>query len=59
VRLDLGPSCRVVIRPSGTEPKLKIYVDLAGEAGATGAREQLVDRASAIAEAVAAYLGLA
>lgn len=33
VELDLGESGRVLARPSGTEPKLKIYVDLAGEPG--------------------------
>ena len=33
VELDLGASGRVLARPSGTEPKLKIYVDLAAEPG--------------------------
>lgn len=31
VELDLGDSGRILARPSGTEPKLKIYVDLAAE----------------------------
>lgn len=34
VELSLGTRGRVLIRPSGTEPKLKIYVDLRGETGA-------------------------
>ncbi len=28
IELDLGPTGRILARPSGTEPKLKIYVDL-------------------------------
>lgn len=33
VELEFGKSGRALIRPSGTEPKLKIYVDLSAEAG--------------------------
>lgn len=33
LRLDLGRRGRIIIRPSGTEPKLKCYLEVVGEPG--------------------------
>ncbi len=60
VVLDLEPTGRVLIRPSGTEPKLKIYVDLRGEAGddVAASERETQERAAAIASAMGEFLGL-
>lgn len=63
VALDLGSLGRLLIRPSGTEPKLKIYVDLAApvaEGADIRAREaDLLAEATRLGEAAADLLGFA
>ncbi len=62
VELDLGSRGRALIRPSGTEPKLKIYVDLVADldkASPTEDQERaLVTEADSVASAIAEQLGL-
>jgi phosphomannomutase len=61
VALQLGERGRALLRPSGTEPKLKIYVDLrrdAPEGGVADAEEALGAEATAIAQELARYLEL-
>jgi phosphomannomutase len=59
------PSARVVVRPSGTEPKLKAYLEIvepvgaaAGGADVEAARERAAASLSALRTEVAAALGL-
>ena len=62
VELDLGERGRALVRPSGTEPKLKIYVDLVAERDSALALDvqesQLVAEADEVAAAIADGLGL-
>jgi len=63
VALDLGGAGRALVRPSGTEPKLKIYVDRRAEVkpGEDPARVEAAARADGDAAAadLARFLGLA
>jgi phosphomannomutase len=60
IELDLGDMGRVLARPSGTEPKLKIYVDLTTPFPADGAwqtaEDALTAQANAVGEALASWL---
>jgi phosphomannomutase len=62
VALELGPGVRVLVRPSGTEPKLKIYVDrrVTLEEGDDAGRLEAaaLEEAGEVAAALAAFLGL-
>ncbi len=62
VALDLGARGRALVRPSGTEPKIKIYVDLVADrdSAVTAAAQELALTAEAneVAAALAGQLGL-
>lgn len=61
VLLEFGDLGRLLVRPSGTEPKLKIYGDLRAEAahaeGLIALEENLLQRADRLAGAMVEYLG--
>ncbi len=65
LEIDLGESGRCLIRPSGTEPKLKIYVDLTeptdlmDTARIMEAESELQESAQLVAKGAAAALGFA
>jgi len=62
VELELTGGGRVFVRPSGTEPKLKMYVDLqvplAAEALITEVEANALSEARAVAHALSSALGL-
>jgi phosphomannomutase len=60
IEVTLGSNGRILVRPSGTEPKLKIYVDLSGEAGSDHetAHSRLSEMARSLAVEMGEWLGL-
>lgn len=62
VEIDLGSAGRVLVRPSGTEPKIKIYADLRSELSAGddvwAAEGELLEQAGAIARELVEFLGI-
>ena len=50
LRFDLEDGSRVMVRPSGTEPKLKIYLDAFSETGSAAERREAAERSLAALE---------
>ncbi|NLT25158.1 MAG: phospho-sugar mutase [Microbacteriaceae bacterium] len=58
VRLDLADGTRIMVRPSGTEPKIKSYIDATSAEGPLDERRRTAAaRADAAAEGMRAVLG--
>ena len=61
LRYHLADGARVIVRPSGTEPKLKCYLEVVVDAAADGldaARTEAARRLTALKEDLASALGL-
>lgn len=60
IELNIGQTGRVLVRPSGTEPKLKIYVDLRDDPGddLDSQHTALEERAARLGQELAGSLGL-
>jgi phosphomannomutase len=58
IEVSFGPQGRALVRPSGTEPKMKIYVDLTEEAGPDPLGQQgvLTERAAGLAASLAGLM---
>uniref|UniRef100_UPI0030EC3F41 phospho-sugar mutase n=2 Tax=Leucobacter sp. USCH14 TaxID=3024838 RepID=UPI0030EC3F41 len=57
LRYDLADGSRVMIRPSGTEPKLKVYLDTFSDVGTAAERRATAERAlGELERSVRAYL---